>query len=120
MRTLIKLVIVALVVHAAFRIGMSHWTYYEFKDAVHQTAQFAGNSSEDEIRQRVLQLATRMDVPVDEQAISVRLDGLDTFVDAAYVDRILVAPGYRYPWRFNVNVHVFAVRPPQGDGLPPK
>ena len=50
MKTIIKLVIAALVIHATWRAGTVYLRYYEFKDEVTQIAQFGVNETDNELR----------------------------------------------------------------------
>ena len=40
MRTLVKLLVAALVVHAAYRLGTAYWDHYHFQDDVQQLAPY--------------------------------------------------------------------------------
>ncbi|SRR5713226_8248579 len=103
-RLIIKLAIAALVANAAWRVGSAYATYYKFKDAVTESAQFSGDKGEDQLRQRVLELAAQYDIPVTDTSFTVRRDDTRTSVTGSYTQAIEVVPGYRYPWSFSWNV----------------
>ena len=109
MKALLKIVLAALVLHATWRSADVYWRYYQFKDRVHETAQFGAKSSVDQIQSRVMELAGRYDIPLDPERISVRHDGTHTAIDAVYTDRIELVPTYFYPWEFKVNVDAFTL-----------
>lgn len=109
MKTIIKLVMAGLLVHASWRGGAAFWRYYKFKDGVQATAQFAGARSEAEIHNRVVEIAQELDIPVDPENIEVRKEENHTFVNAAYTERIEFVPTYVYPWQFKLNVDVFTI-----------
>jgi hypothetical protein len=112
-RTVLKLAIVALLLHASWRSGMAAWRYYNFKDEVRATAQFSAGKSESELQSRVLEIAARWQVPVDADHVAVRHDQNHTTIDAVYTEKIEFLPTYRYPWEFKVNVDAFTLEVPK-------
>jgi hypothetical protein len=117
-KTAIKLAIVALVVNASWQLFNVYWPYYKFKDAVTFTTQFRGTKSDEQIRTRILELAAQFDVPLDEENLTVREAAKrTTVVDASYVQKIDLAPGFKYPWPFTLHVETFAMA---ADDLTPK
>lgn len=109
MKTLIKLAIAALVVNAAYQLGTAYWDHYKFQDAVQQVAQFAERESADVIKGRVLDLAAENDLPIDAASIEVTRAHRRIDIDGAYEREILLAPGYRRPWSFTVDVVVLTL-----------
>jgi len=107
MKTIIKLVVAALIVHATWRTGNVYLRYYQFKDNVHQAAQFSDRRPESELRERVMSLAEQYQIPLDPEALRVRRQDNHTIVDANYTERIEILPRYFYPWDFKVNVDTF-------------
>jgi hypothetical protein len=111
MKTLLKLIMVALVLHATWRAGTAYFRYYQFNDGVQQTAHFSGARSENELHNRVMELATQFQVPLHAERVSVRRRENHILVDATYDERIELLPRYFHPWRFNVNVDAFMIEP---------
>ena len=107
MKTIIKLLVAALILHATWRTGLVWVRYYEFKDGVHQLAQFSERRPESELHARVLTLARQHQIPLAPDAVRVRRQDNHTLVDASYTERIEILPRYFYPWNFNVNVDTF-------------
>jgi hypothetical protein len=107
MKTIVKLVIAALIVHATWRAGNVYLRYYQFKDNVRQAAQFSDQRPEGELHQRVLSLAKQHEIPVEPEAVRVRREDNHTLVDAVYTERIEILPRYFYPWQFKVSVDTF-------------
>jgi hypothetical protein len=107
MKTIIKLVVAALVVHATWRAGNVYLRYYEFKDHVHEAAQFSERKAEKELREQVLTLAAEYEIPLAPEALRVRREENHTIVNASYTERIELLPRYYYPWDFKVNVNTF-------------
>ena len=111
MKTLIKLIVAALIVHATWRAGTVYYRYYQFKDGVQQTAQFSGTRKENELHNRVLELASELQVPLSPDRVSVRRQDNHTLIDATYDEPIELLPRYFYPWQFRVNVDAFTIVP---------
>lgn len=111
MKTIIKLVIAALVVHATFRAGDVYLRYYNFNDDVHQIAQFAGRQTDADLRNRVLEAAQQRDVPLDPSVITVRRPPNHLLIDATYSESIELLPRYFYPWEFKLKVDVLTLTP---------
>lgn len=110
-RFILRLAIAAFIVNATWRVGSAYMTYYRFTDTVTQTAQYSKGKSEEELRQRVLELAAEYDVPLGENAVTVRRKSNHTFVDGSFTKPVDLLPGYRYPWPFRVNIDVFTITP---------
>ena len=111
MKLLLKLIVVALVANAAWHVMTVYTAYYKFKDAVQQTTQFGNDKSVEQLRTRILSLATDYDLPIGEDDLSVRRESLHTIVDASYSKPIDLAPGFSQPWRFEVHVDTFSEAP---------
>ena len=111
MKTLVKLIVAALIIHATWRAGTVYFRYYQFKDGVQQTAQFSGTRSEGDLHNRVMELANQMQVPLDSERLRVRREDNHTLIDATYDERIELLPRYHYPWQFRVNVDAFTIVP---------
>ena len=80
----IKLALAALIANAAWRVGSAYMTFYKFQDAVSEASQFSGQKSEDELHQRVLELASDYDVPLASNAVTVRRENQHTVIDGTY------------------------------------
>ena len=104
LRLIVKLAIAALVANAAWRIGSAHVSYYKFKDAVSEEAQFGADKTEDQLRQRVLTLAQQYDLPVGEDDFTVTQTSQRTRIAGAYTTQIEVVPGFKYSWPFKWDV----------------
>lgn len=109
MKTIIKLIIAALVIHATFRAGVVYMRYYEFKDDVTQIAQFGVRRTDNELKNNVLEAAKRRAIPLHPDAISVRREEHRIVVNAEYLEQVELAPRYFYPWTAKVNVDVLTL-----------
>ena len=109
MKTIIKLAIAALVIHACFRAGSVYVKHYNFKDAVKETAQFSGTKTDDVLHARVIELAKEYQIPLEPANVTVRRVDNHTQIDAIYNEKIEILPTYFYPWDFKVNVDAFTL-----------
>ncbi len=109
MKTIVKLVIAALIVHATYRAGSVYLRYYEFRDDVQQIAQFAGRQTDGELRNRVMEAAQLHGIPLNPDAASIRRLNNHLLIDATYTEQIEVLPRYFYPWLFKMNVDVVTI-----------
>ena len=118
MRMLFRLLLVALVLHGAYRIGVAYWQHYAFEDAVREAVQFAPATSPDAISAQVLELATTMNVPLDPGAIRVSRQGTRILVAGSYLRPVEVLPRVPRDWRFTIDVSVVRMASVSGERLP--
>ncbi len=109
MKTLLKLALAALVLHAAYRVGSAYWDHYQFQDAVQQIAQFAERESQDELKQRVLDLAAEQALPIGPEDIAITRAQRRIDIIGGYTRELLLAPRFTYPWAFKVHVVVLTL-----------
>jgi hypothetical protein len=109
MKTLVKLLIAALVIHASWKSGTVFWRYYKLKDGAQAAALFAGRRSEDELHSRVMEIAHELDVPIDPATLTVKKEPNHTYIKGSYTDQIELLPRYFYPWQFKLDVDVFTL-----------
>lgn len=108
-KTVIKLAIAALVVHACWRSANVLLRNYKFKDAVHETVLFSNAKSDVQLHARVMELATQYEVPVAPDAVVITHKENRTIVNATYTDQIELLPTKFFPWEFVVNVDTLNV-----------
>jgi len=99
-KTLLKLAIAALVLNATWQIGSEFLKDYQFKDEAREAAMLEGQS-EEELRQRVLELAEKYDAPLNDDDLTISVEQRHVLVTAAYQKPIQVVPGFQYPWKFS-------------------
>jgi len=109
-KLLIKLAIAGLIANATWRVGSAYLTYYRFKDAVTEVAQFGREKTGADLERRILDLASQYDVPLDDNRLTVRRDDRShTMVDGSYEQVVDLLPGYHYPWQFEMHVDVLTL-----------
>ena len=109
MKTIIKLVIAALILHATFRAGVVYLRYFEFKDDVTQVAQFGTNQTDNQLRDGVLDAAKRRDIVLGPESVSVKRQNHHIIIDATYTEQVELAPRYFYPWTAKLHVDVITL-----------
>jgi hypothetical protein len=108
MRTLLKLACVALVANATWHVFGAVSPHYKFKDGIEYAVQNSYGSSDEALEEKILQLAAQFDVPVTRGDVSIaRSPDRRPIVDVAYVRRVEVAPGFRYPLPLSIHVDTF-------------
>ena len=101
-RRLIGLALLLLLANAAYHVGIVWVHYQSFKDGVRETALFAGNKTDDALKDRVMPLAEQNSIPIDRDYVSVDRAGGAVTSTASYVEMIPVVPGYLRPWQFDI------------------
>ena len=104
MKTLIKLLIAALIVNACYRVGMAYWEYYEFEDSIEKAIQFSRQATPEQLTSAVMELAEERSIPLDQSSVKVTQVHRQVVVDASYERNVDVAP--RLPRKFQFDVHV--------------
>ena len=103
-RNLVRLVVFALIVHAAVRVGPEFWHYLQLKDAVTEVASYPGRKTPEQLRDRVVQLAGEHQVPIGAQDVTVTREGNRAFVSTAWTAQLEYLPTRFYPYDFIVDV----------------
>ena len=114
-RTLIKLAVVALVANATWHAFGAFSPHYKLRDAVQYAAQHRSEMTDAALRDKILDLASRFDVPLTEDDVRVKHDAQQTVVDVSYMRLIELAPGLARRWPFSMHVEVLNDRVPPED-----
>jgi hypothetical protein len=115
-RNLIRLAVVLLIGHALYRFVPPYLHYYQFKDAVAETALFAKDQADSDIIDRVMVLATRYEIPIEREAVQVTHDRQMTYINIVYDEQIEWLPTYKRTMPFTVSVEGWHGIPPAGVG----
>jgi hypothetical protein len=110
MKLLIKLAVVALLANAAWRLGLEYLTHYRFADSVQEAAIDSGQSDA-QLRQVVLELAAKYDVPLTDDALTIRTEDRRRYINGSYVKPITFLPGYDRDWSFTLAVESYVIVP---------
>jgi len=111
MRSLISLALAGFITYAAWNVANAWMTYFRFKDAVTDASQSGSALTPEQLRQRVLALASEYSVPLDEDALTVTRNQQThhTEIDGRYQQAIAVLPWYQYPYTFTWHVDTFVL-----------
>src|SRR5262245_47388052 len=93
MKTLIKLLLAAIVLTATVQASRAAIRHYSFVDALQEAMLFAGSRTEEELADRVMELAGDHGVPLEPESVSVRREAFLVVVQAPYSADIDLLPG---------------------------
>ena len=108
MKLLIKLAVVALLANATWRLGMEYLTHYRFADSVQEAAIDSGQTDA-QLRQHVLELAAKYDVPLTDEALTIRTEERRRYINGTYVKPITILPGYNRNWSFTLGIESYVI-----------
>ncbi|MGE5812934.1 MAG: hypothetical protein ACM36C_00450 [Acidobacteriota bacterium] len=109
LKRLVQLLIAVILIYAGWHAGVAYFHYYQFTDAIGELALFAGTSTEDQLKERVVQLAQQYDVPVDASLITVHTSADATQISAPYTEKVNLLPNYVYEWKLEPKASVVHV-----------
>jgi hypothetical protein len=118
MKTILKLLIAALIVNAAVRAGAAWWSFYQFEDETQETIRFAaGTETADTLVLRILARAQERELPIKADGVDVQREGPRIVASAHYVQPVEFIPRYKYPIKMAFQVEAYtiagAVPPPR-------
>ena len=121
MKSLIKIIIAAIVVNALYRCGTAVVAYYQLKDEAQQMVLFSQGQTVSELSKQILDEAVKRSVPLEEEGLTVKREGARTVAEASYTQGIEVFPRYTYPVNFSFTVEAYGfggVAPPTRSAPP--
>lgn len=107
MKTIIKIVIAVILLTATVQAGRAAMKHYAFVDALQEAMLFAGGRTEEELADRVMEIAGDHEVPLDAEMLTVRREPFQVIIDAPYSETVDLLPGfYARRWDFDTAVQV--------------
>jgi len=103
-KTLLKLLIVAVIGHACVRAGQAYWEHYQLEDQAQQLVLFGWRQTPDQLHDELIEFAVRTGVPVDADELVVERDGITTTASVTYERPIELLPRYFYTAEMSFNV----------------
>jgi hypothetical protein len=103
-KRLIELLFVAALGYALIHAVPVYWNNYKFEDALEEMATFSVQKTEDELRDRVMKLASENDIPLDTDDVVVHQSDDATEILAPYSEKVEVLPRFVYTASFDVKV----------------
>ena len=76
-----------------------------------QDAAIDSGQSDAQLRQHVLELAAQYDVPLTDEALTIRTEYSRRFINGSYVKPIAILPGYDRNWSFTLAVESYVITP---------
>ena len=92
MKTIIQLILAALLLHACIRAGDAAWRYFSLKDAIEQEVLFASRETAARLEQRVVEIASEHGVELEPKSVAVQRQRFLTTVTYSYRERIPLVP----------------------------
>jgi hypothetical protein len=108
-KTIIKLLIAAVILNGLARVGMAAMKYYQLKDETQQLITFGANTTPNDLQNHIISKAEELKVPVDPNNIIVTRDGLHTYATVSYSQQVEVVPNYTYPIKFHFTADSIAL-----------
>jgi hypothetical protein len=109
MKTLIKLIIAAVVINAVYRCGSVAVRYYQFKDETERMVLFGQGESVASLTNQILEEAMKRAVPLDSEGLAVSREGGRTVADVSYSESVEVFPRFFYPVEFEFSAEAYGV-----------
>ena len=109
MKTIIKLIIAAVLVNAAYQSGSVFLKYYQFKDEIQQMILFGQAESVTDLTRQILGEAMKRDVPLDEDGLMVNREGARTVAEVSYTEPVELFPRWQYPVEFSFSAEAYGV-----------
>jgi hypothetical protein len=107
MKTIIQIAVALVLLTGAVQAGRAAVKHYSFVDAIHEAMLFAGSRTEDQIAQRVMEIAGDHQIPLDPEHLTVERQPYQIIIEAPYTDRVDLLPGfYARTWDFETSVQV--------------
>jgi hypothetical protein len=100
----IKLLVLAAILHAGYRIVPVFYTHYQFKDALTELATFSTRRTPEDVLERAVKLAKEYKVPLGKEDFLVRRAGQNTTISASYNVQLEYFPRQFYPYDFVLDV----------------
>jgi hypothetical protein len=111
MKLIVKLVIVALIANAVWHLMTAYTAHYRFKDAIEESATYGIDLSDEQLRQRVVDLMAQFDIPADASSFDLRREDKHTVIDGSYTRIVDLLPGYSRSWPFSWHVDTYTIKP---------
>jgi hypothetical protein len=85
---LFTLLVLAAVVYFGAKVGESYYHFYQYQDVMGAQARFAAHSTDDQIRERLAQLADSLGLPSEASLVTVDRTPHHISIAAEYVETV--------------------------------
>ena len=110
MKLLLKLVVVAAVINAAYHVGMAEYRFSQLKDSVHSMLVLGTTTPLEQLKDQALQKAADLKLPVSAEKVTFSRENVTTTVSLSYQVEVEPFPGYKYPKDYSLTDQISAIR----------
>ena len=110
MKTLLKLIVVAVIINGAYHVGMDEYRFSQLKDSTHSMLVLGTQTPIEQLKDNVLQKAADLKLPVSPEKVSFKREGVRTTVNVSYNTEPEVFPGYKYPRDHSFTDEIAAIK----------
>jgi hypothetical protein len=111
-RRLIQVAIFLFFANALYQSAPVGLHYFQFKDALQELALFSQKSTDQELIDRVMALATEHSIPLDRDYVEVKRTSGELTINVAYLETMTFVPGYPYEREMDISVRAYVIEPP--------
>ena len=94
MKTLLQIGVAIVLLIVSVQGGRAAMKHYQFVDAIQEAMLFASSRTEDQIAERVMELAEDYEIPLEPTNLSVQRAAYQIIIDAPYTDTVDLLPGF--------------------------
>jgi hypothetical protein len=110
MKTLLKLIVVAVVLNAAYRVGMDEYQFSQLKDSTHSLLVLGTLTPIEELKEKILMKAGDLRLPLSPERVTLTRENQRTTVVFSYSSEPEVFPGYKYKREHSFTDEITAIR----------
>ena len=105
-----KLLVAAVVINGAYRVGMDEYRFSQLKDSAHSMLVLGTRTELEQLKEMVLQKAADLHLPVVEEKVILSRKEIRTTISVSYNTEPEVFPGYKYPRAHSFTDEIVAIR----------
>jgi hypothetical protein len=109
-KTVLKLLVVAVIINGAYQVGMDEYRFSQLKDSVHSMLVLGTHTELEQLKEMILQKAADLKVKVSPEKVTLAREGVRTSVSVAYSSEPEPFPGYKYPRDHSFTDEIAAIR----------
>jgi hypothetical protein len=113
LRKIFKVVVLLVVLNAAYQVVPPYWRYTRFKAELENLARAAKGKSDTVILDEVMELAAAHSIVLERDWVTISRapDLTHTYIEATWAEPLTPAPGWKYLWVPKVRVDGLHLRP---------
>lgn len=111
MKTLLKLIVLGIVLHAVVQAGMVALDYYKLRDSAQQLITFGSQVPTARLRNQLLEMGWELGLPLVADDVLVRREGVRTTASARYTMPYEYFPNQFYPLELDFAIDAYSITP---------